>query len=84
MFKMIPVVKIMHTSNPRNESCLDTFKFLNVIDVGGVPEWTAVFKQTSDHGLIKGKHDVWRTGEEHTEYPCCFLSSIVSYSSNVR
>ena len=50
--KLIIVMKLLHTSDPRYESLLDTLEFLDVTDFRWMPERTAVFNQATNHGFI--------------------------------
>ena len=64
--KLIPVVKILHTSDSRNEGFLDTLEFLDVTDFGWMPEGTAVFDQASNHRFVQSQHDGLGSGVENT------------------
>ena len=50
----------------------------------GVPEWTAVFSPTPDHGFEECDHGVFATIFENTQAPWHHFSGTIADNVNVR
>ena len=84
MDQAIPIMHILHVSNPSCEGFLYTNKLLDVPNFRRMPKWTAIFNQAAFHGFVKGKHDANGYGMEHAQCTGSFLASFVSNGCNMR